>query len=124
MSVALSTVKCGVKNTALGEVMDEFVSALVSALPTEACGCTIDWHRGNSDGRVVQWLWAKPAAEVSTADVESGVLALARITGFQPGSTDGFQVNLPNAVEVLETCPFQPATCEGPHVVASGSGRF
>ena len=29
-----------------------------------------------------------------------------------------------HAVEVLESCPFQPATCEGAHVVASGSGRF
>lgn len=104
--------------------MDEFVSALVSALPGEACGCTIDWHRGNTDGRVVQWLWAKPAAEVSADEVSTGVDALARMTGFQPGSTEGFQVNLPNAVEVLEQCPFQPETCEGAHVVASGSGRF
>lgn len=104
--------------------MDEFVSALVSVLPAEACGCTIDWHRGDAEGRVVQWLWAKPAAEVNAGEVSNGVQALARMTGFQPGSTEGFQVNLPNGVEVLEKCPFQPATCGGAHVVASGSGRF
>ena len=104
--------------------MDEFVSALVAALPADSCGCTIDWHRGDSDGRVVQWLWAKPAAEVNTDDVTSGVQALARMTGFKPGVVEGYQINLPNAVEVLESCPFQPATCEGAHVVASGSGRF
>lgn len=104
--------------------MREFVTALVSALPADACGCTIDWHRGNTEGRVVQWLWAKPAGEVSVESVNAGVEALTRITGFKLGPTDGFQVTLPNSVEVLDSCPFQPHICEGSHVVASGSGRF
>lgn len=104
--------------------MDEFVSALVCTLPNDACGCTIDWHRGDAEGRVVQWLWAKPVAEVSAEQVNTSVQALARITGFQPGTAAGFQTTLPNAVEVLESCPFQPTSCEGAHVVASGSGRL
>lgn len=124
MSVALPKLLSGEIKSHFGGMMDEFVSALVCTLPDDACGCTIDWHRGDTDGRVVQWLWAKPAAEVSAAEVHSSVDALARISGFKPGATDGFSVNLPNAVEVLDTCPFQPTTCEGAHVVASGSGRY
>ena len=104
--------------------MDEFVVALVGSMPAESCGCTVDWHRGDAEGRVVQWLWAKPATEVSLAEVQTGADALARVTRLQQGSTAGFQVTLPNAVEMLDHCPFQPERCSGQHVVASGSGRF
>lgn len=104
--------------------MDEFVMALVAALPADSCGCTVDWHRGDPSGRIVQWLWAKPASEVTVDEVKNGSDALARVTAFQPGVTEGYQVTLPNAVEVLGQCPFQPEVCAGQHVVASGSGRF
>lgn len=103
--------------------MDEFITSLVTTLPGDTCGCTIDWFRGNEDGRVVQWLWAKPASEVSLDEVQAGVAALARISAFKPGNTEGFAVNLPNQVELLDACPFQPDRCQGAHVVASGSGR-
>lgn len=105
--------------------MDEFVTALIDTLPAGNCGCTVDWHKGDTDGRVVQWLWAKPAqSSQELTEVSRLVTRLEAVTRFTPGNTAPFSTNLPNEVAVLEDCPFQRENCSGTHVVASGSGRL
>ena len=105
--------------------MDEFVTALMSTLPDGNCGCTVDWHKGDENGRVVQWLWARPADDgVDVSQVSELVRRLQAVTRFVPGDASPFQTNLPNEVAVLERCPFQQTNCEGSHIVASGSGRL
>jgi hypothetical protein len=105
--------------------MDEFVSALITTLPEGNCGCTVDWHRGDDNGRVVQWLWAKPADTAEDlSHVSELVTRLESVTRFVPGDASPFTTHLPNVVALLQSCPFQQPTCAGTHVVASGSGRL
>ena len=105
--------------------MDEFVAALINTLPEGNCGCTVDWHKGDDNGRVVQWLWAKPSEQPDDlAQLTELVTRLQARTRFIPGDAAPFSTALPNEVAVLESCPFQQNTCSGPHVVASGSGRL
>lgn len=105
--------------------MDEFVAALINTLPEGNCGCTVDWHKGDAQGRVVQWLWAKPSSSAEVVDnVATLVQRLEAVTRFVPGDASPFSTHLPNEVAVLEHCPFQNDECTGSHVVASGSGRL
>jgi len=105
--------------------MDEFVAALIDTLPDGNCGCTVDWHKGDNNGRVVQWLWAKPTERADEVTrVSELVTRLQARTRFIPGDASPFSTTLPNEVAVLDACPLQHPTCSGPHIVASGSGRL
>ena len=105
--------------------MDEFVAALITTLPDGNCGCTVDWHQGDDEGRVVQWLWAKPTSNADEAsDVATLVRRLEAVTKFVPGDASPFSTHLPNEVAILDSCPFQDTQCVGSHIVASGSGRL
>ena len=101
--------------------------AIVDILSQDGCGYTIDWHKGNGEGHIVQWLWAKPVGEESSDVVtiaDSGTEVARRLTdlGLHPGHIAPFRTHLDDDVGLLEACPFQPEACEGPHVVACGSG--
>jgi len=101
---------------------------MIDILSEDGCGYTLDLHRGNGDGRVVQWLWAKPVGSEPISDAvnltDSGTAVARRLTdlGLRQGSTAPFTTQLDDEVGLLQTCPFQPVACQGPHVVASGAG--
>ena len=101
---------------------------IISILSEDGCGYTFDLHKGNGEGRVVQWLWAKPiGAEPITDTVsvtDSGTDVAQRLTdlGLRPGNVEPFVTQLDDEVGLLQECPFQPAACDGPHVVACGAG--
>jgi hypothetical protein len=101
---------------------------IVDALAQDGCGYTLDLHRGNGDGHVVQWLWAQPVTE---SDVTESAGVTARATslaqqlqhlGIRSGTVAPFTAQLDDEVGLLQECPFQPVACEGPHIVACGSG--
>ena len=102
--------------------------AIVDILSKDGCGYTLDLHKGNGEGHIVQWLWAKPVAAAEVADsvtvTDSGSDVARRLTdlGLTPGPTSPYITQLDDEVGLLEECPFQPAACEGPHVVACGAG--
>ncbi len=101
---------------------------MIDILSEDGCGYTLDLHKGNGEGHVVQWLWAKPVGAEPISDsvnvVDSGTAVAQRLTdlGLRQAPTAPFTTQLDDEVGLLQTCPFQPVACEGPHVVASGAG--
>lgn len=99
---------------------------VVDVLATPGCGYTLDVHRGDADGAIVQWLWGEPLLSDEKVALERGrALADAvRHAGVAPGDTAPYDAHLTDAIIVMEECPFQPRVCAGPHLVASGRGRL
>ena len=100
---------------------------IIDALSTPGCGYTLDVHRGDADGAIVQWLWAEPilGADDSSALGKGHALSEAvKAAGIVSGDTAPYDAQLIDAVRLLSECPFQPAQCGGAHVVASGRGRL
>jgi len=99
---------------------------VIDVLVTPGCGYTLDVHRGDADGAIVQWLWGEPLAGHETQALERGrALAEAvKAAGVAPGDTAPYDAHLTDAVIVMDECPFQPSVCAGPHLVASGRGRL
>ena len=101
---------------------------IIDILSEDGCGYTFDLHKGNGGGHVVQWLWAKPISAEPMSDsvrvTDSGMDVAKRLTdlGLRPGKTSLFTTQLEDEVGLLQECPFQPSACDGPHVVACGSG--
>jgi hypothetical protein len=101
---------------------------IVDALASDGCGYTLDLHRGNGDGHVVQWLWAQPVSDhdvldsAEVTDRATGVAQQLRQLGLRSGDVTPFTTQLEDEVGLLKECPFQPTACEGPHIVACGSG--
>ena len=99
---------------------------VIDVLVAPGCGYTLDVHRGDADGAIVQWLWGEPLAAGSEGALERGyALAEAvKAAGVSPGDTAPYDAHLTDAVIVMDECPFQPTVCAGPHLVASGRGRL
>ena len=101
---------------------------ILDALARDSCGYTLDLHRGNGGGNVVQWLWAHPVSESDVDDSTvvteraNGVSQQLRGLGLTPGTVAPYVIQLDDEVGLLAECPFQPMACAGPHIVASGSG--
>ena len=99
---------------------------VIDVLVTPGCGYTLDVHRGDADGAIVQWLWGEPLTGGTEDAIERGyALAEAvKAAGVSRGDTAPFDAHLTDAVIVMDECPFQPNVCAGPHLVASGRGRL
>lgn len=99
---------------------------LVDVLSTPGCGYTLDIHRGDADGAIVQWLWGEPidGDEPEAVDRGRALFEAIKAAGVSPGDTAPYDAQLTDDVLVLDECPFQPAVCSGRHLVASGRGRL
>jgi hypothetical protein len=112
----------------MSESIHTATHGIVDALSQDGCGYTLDLHRGNGAGHVVQWLWAMPVTTESVVDsssvTASGNLIASQMAtlGIHHGDTSPYTTNLQDEVGLLQECPFQPAACDGPHIVACGSG--
>jgi hypothetical protein len=103
--------------------VNDFASEFIASLPEETCGYTLDYHRGDSRGPVVQWLWAAPI-QLTSAERAGALLRRAEDLGFHSIDVAPFSAHLPTSAEVLPACPFQPDMCAGEHSVVSGSGTI
>jgi subtilisin family serine protease len=103
---------------------EQRTAAIAAALDDFGCGWTLDVQR-REPNRVIQWLWATPVLDDDGANShELGKDVVARVvaTGVELAHPEVVNTHLPNTVEVLDACPFQPETCLGSHVVATGTG--
>ena len=99
---------------------------VADVLSTPGCGYTLDVHRGDTNGPIVQWLWGEPldGDEKLALDRGHAVFDAVKAAGVSPGDTSPYEAHLTDAVMVMDECPFQPAVCSGRHVVVSGRGRL
>ena len=99
---------------------------VADVLSTPGCGYTLDVHRGDSDGGIVQWLWGEPLDGDETQAIDRGraLFEAVKAAGVSPGDTAPYDAHLTDVVIVMDECPFQPAVCSGRHLVASGRGRI